>query len=80
MGSSDPEDEEVETDEVKAKQLADQEVFKIFWVQKPKIIEFESIFDAIYFHEFFCRSSPIFQVFSSPLNFARFFIRNSSDF
>ena len=26
VGSSDPEDEDVETDEVKAKQLADQEV------------------------------------------------------
>ena len=34
MGSSDPEDEEVETDEVKAKQLADQEVCKIWNLYK----------------------------------------------
>ena len=34
VGSSDPEDEDVETDEVKAKQLADQEVGKIEKVKK----------------------------------------------
>ena len=50
VGSSDPEDEDVETDEVKAKQLADQEVKTFLWKNwqdfKMIIISFWSFFSS----------------------------------
>ena len=41
VGSSDPEDEDVETDEVKAKQLADQEV-QTFLLSSKKLARFQN--------------------------------------
>ena len=42
VGSSDPEDEDVETDEVKAKQLADQEVKTFLLSSVKKLARFQN--------------------------------------